>query len=149
MATKHWVNDALSILAESLSPVPHELNELDWKASLSTHKDRLAEHLMAMANHPNGGVLAFGIDNQGLPTGVNAAQVEQITGTLANLGREAVDPPLTLDHAVPEHANIPVLLVRIPEHTVKPVHRRGKSIEETWIRSGGTTRKAPAKRSAH
>lgn len=142
MATKHWVNDALSILAESLSPVPHELNELDWKASLSTHKDRLAEHLMAMANHPNGGVLAFGIDNQGLPTGVNAAQVEQITGTLTNLGREAVDPPLTLDHAVPEHANIPVLLVRIPEHTVKPVHRRGKSIEETWIRSGGTTRKA-------
>lgn len=142
MATKHWVNDALSILAESLSPVPHELNELDWKASLSTHKDRLAEHLMAMANHPNGGVLAFGIDNQGLPTGVNVAQVEQITGTLANLGREAVDPPLTLDHAVPEHASIPVLLVRIPEHTVKPVHRRGKSIEETWIRSGGTTRKA-------
>lgn len=142
MATKHWVSDALSILAESLSPVPHELNELDWKASLSTHKDRLAEHLMAMANHPNGGVLAFGIDNQGLPLGVNAAQIEQITGTLANLGREAVDPPLTLDHAVTEYANIPVLLVRVPENPVKPVHRRGKSIEETWIRSAGTTRKA-------
>lgn len=142
MVAKHWVNDALSILAESLSPVPHELNELDWKASLSTHKDRLAEHLMAMANHPNGGVLTFGIDNQGTPGGVNAAQVEQIMGTLANLGREAVDPPLTLDHAVVEYANTPLLLVRIPEHAVKPVRRRGKSIEETWIRSGGTTRKA-------
>jgi ATP-dependent DNA helicase RecG len=142
MATKHWVNDALSILAESLSPVPHELNELDWKASLSTHKDRLAEHLMAMANHPNGGVLAFGIDNQGLPSGVSAAQIEQITGTLANIGREAVDPPVKLDHAVTEYASIPVLLVRIPENPVKPVHRRGKSIEETWIRSAGTTRKA-------
>lgn len=142
MATKHWVNDALSILAESLSSVPHELNELDWKASLSTHKDRLAEHLMAMANHPNGGVLAFGIDNQGVPSGVDAAQIEQITGTLSNLGREAVDPPVTLDHSVTEYANIPVLLVRIPENPVKPVHRRGKSIEETWIRSAGTTRKA-------
>ncbi len=142
MVAKHWVNDALSILAESLSPVPHELNELDWKASLSTHKDRLAEHLMAMANHPNGGILAFGIDNQGAPGGVNAAQVEQILGTLANLGREAIDPPLTLDHAVVDYVNTPLLLVRIHEHSVKPVRRRGKSIEETWIRSGGTTRKA-------
>ena len=31
MATKLWVNDALQILAESFAPVPHELNELDWK----------------------------------------------------------------------------------------------------------------------
>lgn len=34
------------------------------------------------------------------------------------------------------------LLVRIPEQSVKPVHRRGKSIEEAWVRSGGTTRRA-------
>jgi predicted HTH transcriptional regulator len=35
-----------------------------------------------------------------------------------------------------------LLLVRIPELSVKPAHRRGKSIEESWIRSGGSTRKA-------
>lgn len=142
MATKHWVADALSILEESLLPVPHELNELDWKASLSTHKDRLAEHLMAMANQANGGVLVFGIDNHGMPSGVAQAQVEQIVGTLSNLGREAVEPPLVLDHAVITYSATPILLVRVPESTVKPVHRRGKSIEETWVRSGGTTRKA-------
>ena len=143
MATKHWVADALTVLAESLSPIPHELNELDWKASLSTHKDRLAEHLMAMANQPNGGVLVFGIDNSGTAVGVCNSEVEQIVGTLANLGREAIEPPLALDHAVvdqtPEAA---ILLVRIPESGVKPAHRRGKSVEETWIRSAGTTRKA-------
>ena len=100
MATKHWVADALTVLAESLSPIPHELNELDWKASLSTHKDRLAEHLMAMANQPNGGVLVFGIDNSGTAVGVCNSEVEQIVGTLANLGREAIEPPLALDHAV-------------------------------------------------
>lgn len=71
MASKHWVADALAILTESLSPLPHELNELDWKASLSTHKDRLAEHLMAMANQPNGGVLVFGINNDGTAVGVS------------------------------------------------------------------------------
>ena len=143
MAFKHWVADALTILTESLSPIPHELNELDWKASLSTHKDRLAEHLMAMANQPNGGVLVFGINNDGATVGVSNREVEQIIGTLANLGRDAIEPTLALDHAVVDHTpDTAVLLVKIPESAIKPVQRRGKSVEETWIRSGGTTRKA-------
>ena len=143
MTSKFWVADALVILAESLTPMPHELNELDWKANLSTHKDRLAEHLMAMANQPNGGVLVFGIHNDGVAVGVSNGEVEQIVGTLANLGRDAIEPPLALDHAVVDHApGVAVLLVKVPESAVKPVQRRGKSVEETWIRSGGTTRKA-------
>ncbi|MEK8027369.1 ATP-binding protein [Pseudaquabacterium rugosum] len=143
MATKIWVTEALEILADSLTPVPHELNELDWKAALSDHRDRLTEHLIAFANQPNGGYLVFGLDDDGVPVGVDKAQVAGIVGQLANLGRDAVDPPLVLDHAVTESAQgIPLLLVRIPEQAVKPVHRRGKSIEETWVRSGGSTRKA-------
>ena len=78
MVTKHWVNAALRYLDESLSPMPHELNELDWKAQLSDHKDRLAEHLMAFANYPNGGTLVFGIDNSGQPVGVTAESIAQI-----------------------------------------------------------------------
>jgi ATP-dependent DNA helicase RecG len=142
MATKHWVAEALEVLAGSLAPVPHELNELDWKARLSTQKDRLAEHLMAMANLPQGGCLVFGIDDDGKPVGIDAGQVETIVGTLANLGREAIDPPIALDHSIAEYQATPVLLVRIPEQAIKPIHRRGKSLEETWIRSAGTTRKA-------
>lgn len=143
MATKLWVTDALQILGESLAPVPHELNELDWKARLSDHKDRLAEHLMAFANHPNGGYLVFGLDNDGQAVGVDPAQVASIVGQLGNLGRDAIEPPLALDHAVTDAAaGMPLLLVRIPELSVKPAHRRGKSIEESWIRSGGSTRKA-------
>lgn len=142
MATKPWVKAALQCLEASLQPLPHEVNELDWKARLSDHKERLAEHLMAFANHPNGGALAFGVDNNGTPTGVSAADVAQATNTLANLGRDAVEPPLAIDHAAVEFQGVAVLLVRVPEQAVKPVHRRGKSIEETWVRSGGTTRKA-------
>ena len=142
MATKHWVAEALEVLTESLTPVPHELNELDWKARLSTQKDRLAEHLMAMANLPQGGCLVFGIDDDGKPVGIDAGQVETIVGTLANLGREAIDPPIALDHSIAEYQATPVLLVRIPGQPIKPIHRRGKSLEETWIRSAGTTRKA-------
>lgn len=98
---------------------------------------------MAMANQPNGGVLVFGIDNDGAAVGISNGEVEQIIGTLANLGRDAIEPPLVLDHAVVEYtADTAVLLVKIPESAIKPAQRRGKSVEETWIRSGGTTRKA-------
>jgi ATP-dependent DNA helicase RecG len=140
---KPWIAEALRCLAESLAPLPHELNELDWKARLSDHKERLSEHLIAFANHSNGGFLVFGINDDGQPVGVDDHSAEHIIRTLTNLGRDAVEPALALDHAVVDHPNgTPILLVRIPEQVVKPVHRRGKSIEESWVRSGGTTRKA-------
>lgn len=49
---------------------------------------------------------------------------------------------LSHDHAVVEFDGTPVLFVHISEQANKPAHRRGKSIEEAWIRSGGSTRKA-------
>lgn len=143
MSRKHWVADALRVLEESLSPVPHESNEIDWKISLSEHKDRLAEHLMAFANHSNGGWLVFGVaDAEARLEAISQESVEVIANTLANLGRDAVEPPLVIDHAVVDFRGVPILLVHIPDQANKPVHRRGKSIEETWVRSGGTTRKA-------
>lgn len=142
MATKHWVKAALQVLDESLSPLPHEVNEIDWKAQLSDKKERLAEHLMAFANHPSGGTLVFGVSNDGVPVGIDARGITEVANTLANLGRDAVEPPVAIDHAAVEYRGVSVLLVRVPEQAVKPVHRRGKGIEEAWIRSGGTTRKA-------
>lgn len=141
--TKHWVPRAIELLQASLRPIPHEVNELDWKAGLSPRRDRLTEHLMAFANYPGGGYLIFGIDNDNArPIGVTQDQAAEIINTVVNLGRDAVAPPLVVDHGVVEFEGIPLLCVHIPEHKNRPVHRRGKSIEECWVRSGGTTRKA-------
>lgn len=141
--TKHWVTQAQAWLKASREPVPHEINELDWKAELSGNKERLAEHLIAFANHPNGGCLVFGIaDSSAELIGIDQTQVQEIITRLTNLGRDAVEPPLVLDHAVVEFDGTPVLFVHISEQANKPAHRRGKSIEEAWIRSGGSTRKA-------
>jgi ATP-dependent DNA helicase RecG len=142
MEKKQWIEDARERLEESLAPVPHEVNELDWKVRLSEHKERLIEHLIASANHPDGACLVFGVANNGQPQGVDAETVAQIANTLANLGRDAVDPPIAIDHSVTNFRGVPLLFVHVPEHSTKPVHRRGKSVEEAWIRSGGTTRKA-------
>lgn len=142
MATRRWVDGALQALQESLQPVPAELNELDWEAALSPQRDRLVEHLIALANLRNGGTLVYGIDDHGRPVGMDTATVADTMNRLANLGRDAVEPPLVIDHAVVEFNGVSVLLVHVPEQPVKPAHRRGRPLEDTWIRSGGTTRRA-------
>lgn len=85
MPTKHWIPESLRGLAESLAPVPHEVNEIDWKTRLSDNSARLAEHLMAFANHPGGGTLVFGVDDDGQPTDITADDVAIVVTTLTNL----------------------------------------------------------------
>lgn len=51
--TKHWVIRAIALLQSIRDPVPHEINELDWKLSLSGNKERLIEHFMTFANTDN------------------------------------------------------------------------------------------------
>jgi len=129
ISSKFWITRSLAILKQSLSPVGTEPNELDWKSGMSPNKERLIAHLSAFANHTGGGFLVFGIDNStGSVTGVAQKDVEPIVGQLTNLGREALEPPIVIDHTVADWEGTPILVVYIPEQQVKPVHRRGKSI---------------------
>lgn len=139
---KSWMTKGLDLLKASLEPPKHELNELDWKAALSPDKKRLTEHLSALSNQPGGGWLVFGVDATGTPAGVDEQTVETTLNQLANLGRAGLEPPVALDHAVEDYESVRLLFVHVPESAVKPVHLRGKGLEEAFIRSGGTTRKA-------
>jgi ATP-dependent DNA helicase RecG len=145
MTTIHklWIRTALNCLEESLSPVPHETNEIDWKVRLSDKKDRLVEHLIAFSNQASGGFFAFGINNSdGSTEAISQESAAKITNTLANLGRDAIEPKLAIDHAVIDYKGVPILVVHVPEQRQKPAHRPGKGVEETYVRSGGTTRTA-------
>ena len=146
---KDWLNRAVALLHASLDPPRHELNELDWKSALSPDKRRLAEHLAALANQPGGGFLVYGVANDGALVGIAAEGVEQTMNQLANLGREALEPPLTLDHAVETVTAVRLLFVQVRESAIKPVHLRGKSLEDAFIRSGGTTRRAARSEVGH
>lgn len=147
--SKPWVERALAILGQSLSPVPTELNELDWKSALSPNKDRLIEHLSAFANYPGGGFMVFSIDNSTRQViGATEEDAERIVGQLTNLGREALEPPVVIDYAVTPLETASLLLVRIREQPIKLVHRRGKSIEHAWVRSGGPHAKHRDRKSA-
>ncbi len=140
---KKWINRALELLDNSLSPVPQELNELDWKESLSPSNKKLAQHLSAFANHPGGGYLVFGIqDDSGKIVGVTKADASAIIEKLSNLGRDSISPLISLDHAVEGFRGVPILLVYVKEASVKPAHIASGTIEDSFIRSGGATRKA-------
>ena len=139
---KTWMTKALELLTASLEPPKHELNELDWKAALSPDKKRLTEHLSAFANQPGGGYVVFGVDSAGTPAGMDEKTVETTVNQLANLGRAGLEPPVALDHAMEDYESVRLLFVHVPESVVKPVHLRGKGLEDAFIRSGGTTRKA-------
>jgi ATP-dependent DNA helicase RecG len=139
---KGWHTKALELLERSLEPPKHEYNEIDWKVALSNDKKHLTEHLCAFSNHPGGGYLIFGVARNGTLDGVTSEDIESISNRLVNLGRDAVEPPLQLDHHGTSFKGADILLVRIPESANKPVHKRGQSIEEAFIRSAGTTRKA-------
>lgn len=140
---KSWEEKAVKLLAKSLSSVPQELNEIDWKQDISGNNKKLSHHLSAFANHPGGGILAYGIDNtSGRVLGINQTKAVEIIERLASIARDALSPVVALDHAIIQHCNSPVLIIYIKESSVKPVHLKAGTIEDAYVRSGGTTRKA-------
>jgi predicted HTH transcriptional regulator len=140
---KIWIHKAIGFLEHSLKPIPQELNELDWKEELSPNNKKLSGHISAFANQPGGGFLVFGIENKsGTVKGVNQADAEVIVQKLSGICRESVNPVVAIDHAIELYDGRPLLFVYIKESAIKPVHIASGTLEDAYIRSGGTTRKA-------
>jgi len=133
-----WEDEAVKILESTLGGLfPKEENRLDWKADLS-YKPRIYQHLSAFANYPGGGYLIFGLDDNGELTG----RVDpKIVGRISSIARDGMDPPIQIDHRFTDFRGGKVLMFRIYESIEKPVHLRGKSVESSFIRTGGQTRK--------
>ena len=147
METKQWVNRAKELLQQSLyPPVPHELNELDWKREMGPNKERFAEHISAFANAGKGGFLVFGVTRDGARAGINESEDKEIIGRIGNIARDSVEPSCVVDHYL-EQSGTPdkvLLYIYIQEAAQKPVHLRGKSLEFSFIRSAGQTRRMNA-----
>ena len=140
---KNWIERAFEFLSHSLVPVPQELNELDWKEELSPDNNKLTRHLSAFANHPGGGFMVFGIENKKARLiGVSQKDTDLIVQKLGNLCRDSLNPVVVIDHAIETYNGYPLLFIHIKESSVKPVHLKTGTLEDAYIRSGGTTRQA-------
>ena len=140
---KAWVNRAIELLDKSLGSVPQELNELDWKQDLSPNNAKLCKHISAFANNPNGGFMVFGVnDKKAKPIGIERDEVQKIIEKLASLCRDGVTPLVSIDHEMVKYQGYMLLFIHFKESDTKPVHLVKKSIEDSFIRSGGSTKKA-------
>lgn len=140
---KNWINKAILYLDKSLGKIQIELNEIDWKEDLSPQNDKLCRHISAFANMPGGGYLVFGIDNKtGQVLGIDKSKTDNIIERLASLCRDGVTPLVKLDHSIETYRDKEVLFIYVQESAIKPVHLVSRTIEDSFIRSGGTTRKA-------
>jgi predicted HTH transcriptional regulator len=138
---KSWISKALKLLENSLVPIPQELNELDWKEDISTNNTKITHHISAFANYPGGGYLVYGIQSKtGKIIGIDQNTVKLVIEKISNLSRDTLDPVVQIDHAIVDYNNFNILIIYIIESSIKPVHTKNKSIEDTYIRSGGSTR---------
>lgn len=134
-----WKANALKILKDSLYPIPAELNELDWKSGLSDKTERLAQHLSAFANLKGGGILVFGVHNDGTCFDLTKEEIDKIVQTLGNIALNNLVYSIPIEHSVMEFEGHSLLFVYIPEQNDKPVHLRGKDIYASYYRSAGQT----------
>lgn len=125
---KNWIPLAIAYLDKSLGKIPSELNEIDWKASLSPNNDKLCRHIAAFANLPGGGFLAFGVDDKtNKINGISKPDADNIVGRLASLCRDGVNPLVSIDHSIETFRGEELLFVYIKESAIKPVHINGQT----------------------
>ncbi len=141
---ENWREHALSLLENSLKPVPTELNSLDWKSGLSGNTERLAQHLCAFSNLAGGGVLVFGVDNDGVPFTMGKNEIEEVVKKLSNIAKNNLSYSISIQHDVMEYEGHALLFIYIPEQHNKPVHMRGNDIFNSYTRSGNQTVKMSA-----
>ena len=135
----NWKEKAINCLKDSLSPIPTELNEIDWKSGLSSKTDRLAQHLCAFSNNVDGGFLVFGVNDDGTMFSITREQSGNIVKTLGNIAFNNLSQSIQIQHNTIEFAGYSLLFIYIPEQTEKPVYLRGKTIYDSYHRSAGQT----------
>ncbi len=127
------------LLERSLSPLPQELNELDWKAS-TCKAERMTKHLSAFANYSGGGYLVFGIEDGGIVKGLTQQEAELFSSQIANWARDLTTPELRTQIFSFEFKGKALLGVFIEEAFDKPVHKKNGKLEDSFLRAGGQSR---------
>jgi ATP-dependent DNA helicase RecG len=136
---ENWENRAIALLDKCLTGVVTELNELDWKAALSPNKDRLAQHLSAFANSPNGGFLVYGISNEGELFNIDKDESDKIVNKLGSLARQAFFYPISIEHSLITYQRYRLLLVYVKENQQKPVALKKNGLLDCYKRSAKQT----------
>ncbi len=95
-----------------------ETSTVQFKRTLDS-TDKLAAELCALANS-EGGLLLFGVENDGSVTGLDPSEVRVLNSKIANVASEKIREPLFPTSEVVQVEGKNVLVVHVPESQSKP-----------------------------
>ena len=133
----NWQEKAIKCLKNSLSPIPIELNEIDWKSGLSPKTERLAQHLCAFSNQKGGGFLVYGVNDDATMFSLSKAEADIIIKQMGNIALNNLSQSVQIQHDTIEYEGNALLFFFIPEQMEKPVYQRNKTIYDSFFRSAG------------
>lgn len=136
----HKTQKCIELLNRSLSNNPQELDELDWKAAIGK-SEKMARHLSAFSNLEGGGYLVFGVSDNASVDGLDPVKSREIADQMGNWARDTVEPEIRIETFPFVFKGKNLLAAFIPEAFEKPVFLKGKSLEDSFIRAGGQSRK--------
>lgn len=134
-----WQENAITILRESLYPIPTEKNEIDWKTDISPKTERLAQHLCAFSNQQGGGLLVYGVNDNGRHFSLDKPTIDNIIQKLSSIAQNNLTRSIIIEHDVLEFEGHNLLFVYIPEQADKPIGVKGKEPFNCYGRTAGTT----------
>jgi ATP-dependent DNA helicase RecG len=118
-----------------------EDQELDFKSNLSENKERLKEHINAMANNENGGMFVLGVGKD-FSISTEILNTDQLTRHLSSLARDTQEPALTVQiHELSYNGSILLGIEIIPPGT-RPVFIKDRAPlggQACFKRSGSST----------
>ena len=113
----------------------------DFKVQLPERVERITKEVCALANLPGGGILLFGISDEGEVVGIHASELDNIKLRITNSIRSLCDPIPFFEFFSVNIANDPelaILVCQVDELKRKPclVHSRA------YVRSGPSAQRA-------
>jgi len=118
----------------------NERSNYDFKQDLPQN-NKIAKQICAMANHPSGGILIIGVNDNGIISGFPRKEIDDAELKILNINKDSCNPFPKVDFQVFDVTNSPdqcVLVVRVFEVNWKPC----MSGDRIYIRSGSSARVA-------
>ncbi|MDA3951970.1 MAG: putative DNA binding domain-containing protein [Spirochaeta sp.] len=117
-----------------------ETSTVQFKRTMDS-PDRSAAELCAFANSA-GGILLFGVDDDGTVTGLEAAEVRDISSRVANVAAQRIREPLFPTSEVVKVDEKSVLVVHVSESSSKPHFDSSGAI---WVKTMGDKRRVTSR----
>ena len=117
-----------------------ETSTVQFKRTMDS-ADRIAAELCAFANS-SGGMLLFGVDDNGSVTGLEPDEVRDISSRLANIAAERIREPVFPTSEVLKVDGKSVLVAHVPESQSKPHFDSAGAI---WVKTMGDKRRVTSR----